>query len=244
MSVVTQDPAEGAFQKYCTARVEAVAKIPDSLAFDNAVVLPLAISTAAVGLYTKNQLHLDLPRSSPPSTSGKTLLVWGGSSSVGVVVIQLARASGYRVITTCSPRNEAYVKALGAETVFDYSSSTIVNDISSTVQCDSLDLVGAYNCIASKPTATACSQIVAACKSCPSNTHRVASVPPAPDQSTEGAELVLLGPAATMFFDERKHVAEYIWQDYLPKALANGSFRAEPPPLLAGSGLESVSAPT
>jgi NADPH:quinone reductase-like Zn-dependent oxidoreductase len=46
--------------------------------------------------------------------TGQTVLVWGGSTSVGSNAIQLAVAAGYEVITMSSPRNFEYVTPLGA----------------------------------------------------------------------------------------------------------------------------------
>jgi len=49
------------------------------------------------------------------------LFVYGGSSSVGQYAIQLAKLSGYKVVTTASKRNHELVKSLGADLVFDVS---------------------------------------------------------------------------------------------------------------------------
>lgn len=242
MGVVSQNHAEGAFQEYTVALAPAVCRIPEAVSLEEAVVLPLAISTAAVGMYMKNQLNLPLPQyQSLPKLSNKVLLVWGGSSSVGAVVIQMAVASGIRVATTCSPRNNAFVKSLGAEYTFNHSSTTVSKDIITTLKEAQLDLVGAYNTIANKPAGTICGQVVVAFADSPSNTKRVASVPPAPDTLPDGVELVLLGPAATMFTDpSRKDVAHYIWQEYCPKALETGLLKAVPEPLIVGEGLHYV----
>jgi NADPH:quinone reductase-like Zn-dependent oxidoreductase len=69
-----------------------------------------------------------MPTASPQPT-GQTLLVWGGSTSVGSNAIQLALAAGYEVITTASPKNFDYVRRLGATKVFDYRSKTVVEDV-------------------------------------------------------------------------------------------------------------------
>jgi NADPH:quinone reductase-like Zn-dependent oxidoreductase len=45
-------------------------------------------------------------------------------------VIQLAAASGLDVITTASPRNFDLLKSFGAQHVFDYTSPTVIEDIS------------------------------------------------------------------------------------------------------------------
>jgi NADPH:quinone reductase-like Zn-dependent oxidoreductase len=102
--------------------------IPSFMSYGKACVLPLCLSIAACGLFQKDFLALPYPIVSP-KPSGKTLLVWGGSTSVGSNAIQLAVAVGHEVITTALPQNFDYVRRLGAVEVFDYRSKMIVKDI-------------------------------------------------------------------------------------------------------------------
>jgi NADPH:quinone reductase-like Zn-dependent oxidoreductase len=98
------------------------------MSYEQAVVLPLAVTTAACGLYQPQ--HLALPTPSKDATRlGKTVLVWGAASSVGCVAVQLANASGFDVIATASKRNFEFVKSMGAKAVFDYSSSSVGDDL-------------------------------------------------------------------------------------------------------------------
>lgn len=103
------------------------------MSYEEASVLPLGMSTAACALFQTKQLSLQYPSAKPTST-GKTLLVWGGSTSVGCNAIQLAVAAGYEVFTTASPKNFDYVKSLGAARAFDYNSKTVIPDITSALQ--------------------------------------------------------------------------------------------------------------
>ncbi|RHZ62473.1 zinc-binding alcohol dehydrogenase family protein [Aspergillus thermomutatus] len=112
--------AHAAYQFYSLAIEGLTASIPADISFEQAVVLPLAISTATAGLYLPEYLGLPLP-SLNPGSSGKTLLIWGGASSVGATAIQLAIASGLQVIDTASSSNSGFVTSLGAE-VFDRQS--------------------------------------------------------------------------------------------------------------------------
>lgn len=48
------------------------------------------------------------------------LLIWAGSTGVGMYAIKLAALAGYRVVTTCSPHNFDLVRSLGASAAFDY----------------------------------------------------------------------------------------------------------------------------
>lgn len=237
MAVVTENPAEGAFQLYTIANKEAVSPLPDSLALKDASVLPLAVSTATVALYTPKQLALPLPTVSP-EPKNQVLLVWGGSSSVGGMGIQFGKLSGYKVAATCSPRNNDYVKSLGADFVFDYSSPSVVEDIVNGLQGQ--EVVGIFNAIGGEQSGIACNGVMSQVKT-PSSRRHVATVPPLPSSIPDGVTVEALGSAATMFFDDRKKTAAYIWQEFLPQALEKGVLKAVPEPLIVGTGLEKVS---
>ncbi len=45
--------------------------------------------------------------------------MYGGSSSVGLFQVQIAKAAGYRVVATASEENHALVKEYGADEVVD-----------------------------------------------------------------------------------------------------------------------------
>ena len=134
--------AHAGFQKYTVVEAVATARLPDSISYSAACALPLSLDTAAHGLYGKEHLSLPLPSNSPENT-GKTVLVWGGSSSVGAAAVQLAVASGLSVISTASPRNFAFVKKLGATDVYDYNKSSVVADMVSLL--GGKEFVGAYD---------------------------------------------------------------------------------------------------
>jgi len=124
--------AYGVYQRYCLLAVEATVLVPDTYSFDEAATLPLAYWTAAVGLYSCLQIPIPLSTADKPMPKvepGETLLVWGGSSSVGALAVQLGVISGFRVISTASPRNFEFVKSLGAEKVLDYHDADIVDQI-------------------------------------------------------------------------------------------------------------------
>ncbi|KAK4497304.1 hypothetical protein PRZ48_011754 [Zasmidium cellare] len=111
------NPEDGAFGEYCVAKGDLLVKIPDSLSFEDASTFPLGVSTVGQGLFQK-ALKLNLPTN--PTKSGETVLIYGGSSATGSLAIQFAKVAGYRVITTCSPHNNDFVKGLGVDAVYDY----------------------------------------------------------------------------------------------------------------------------
>jgi hypothetical protein len=64
------------------------------MAYEKAVVLPLAVMAASWGVFQKSFLGLKYPSIEAPKATGKALLIFGGSTSVGCNAIQLAVAAG------------------------------------------------------------------------------------------------------------------------------------------------------
>lgn len=99
---------------------------PSNLTDEEASTLGIAITTIGQGLY--QQLGLALPTS--PTADKKTpILIYGGSTAMGITGIQFAALSGYTVITTASPHNHEYLRSLGATHVLDYHSPTAPAEI-------------------------------------------------------------------------------------------------------------------
>ena len=144
LSLVTGRSENAAFQNYSAVPALLCAPIPDNMSYESASVLPLSISTAAAGLFQDDYLGLPLPVHDPKPT-GKTVLIWGGSSSVGSSAIQLAVAAGVDVVTTASKRNHNYVSQLGAKSAYDQTSDSLVDDIVSALK--GKDLIGVYDAI-------------------------------------------------------------------------------------------------
>lgn len=77
--------------------------------------------------------------------------VWGGSSSVGCSVIQMAVASGYDVVAITGKRNHELCKSSGASSVFHHADSDVINTVTNALK--DKELVGAYDCIGDPETA-------------------------------------------------------------------------------------------
>lgn len=146
--LVTGDARNGGFQLYSVASSKITAILPDSITYAAGSVLPLATDTALVGLISSGGKGLGLPAPSlDPKPSGKTIVVWGGSSSVGTLTIQLAVAAGAKVIATAGSHNFDFVKEVGATEVIDYKKSTVVDDVVQAVKSGGGDFVGVYDAI-------------------------------------------------------------------------------------------------
>ncbi|KAI0760989.1 GroES-like protein [Trametes elegans] len=111
------------FQQYTLVRARFAAKLPESLTFDQGGALPLAITTAAVGLYHEaggTEFTAPWTEGGKGKYAGTPIAVIGGSSVVGSLAIQWSRLSGFSpIITTASLKNAPLLKSFGATHVLD-----------------------------------------------------------------------------------------------------------------------------
>lgn len=75
----------------------------------------------------------------------KQFLVQGGSTSVGLFAVQLAKVVGYKVIATCSPRSDDLVKSFGADVTVDYHD--VEAAISKIKEVSGGGVVGGVECV-------------------------------------------------------------------------------------------------
>ncbi|MGZ9810375.1 zinc-binding alcohol dehydrogenase family protein [Pseudoroseicyclus sp. H15] len=250
--------AEGAFQSHVLVLAHMAAKIPDSLAFEAAAVLPLGLSTAASGLFLDDQLGL-APPGPVAQDRGQSLLIWGGSTSVGSNAIQLARLAGYRVVTTASPRNFDYVRGLGAAEVVDHAPPDALDAVSQALTGHKV--AGA---LAIGPgSGRACIRAMALCEGRPKVAMAtfpldIDALPERPGTGTAMTRLLpqmLVGGGGLWLQARRagvktssiwgtalmdKPLSRLLYGELLPRWLADGSFTAAPPPLVTGHGLEAI----
>ncbi|WBO23819.1 zinc-binding alcohol dehydrogenase family protein [Sphingomonas abietis] len=252
--------AEGAYQTRVVLQEHVTSRIPDALSFEAACVLPLAIATASAALFQQDFLAMR-PPSDGAAPTGATLLVWGGSTSVGCNAIQLAVAAGYDVIATASPRNHDYLGKLGARLVFDRNDPNAVASIIKALQ-------GRRTCGAiaiGSGSTRACIDIVAASE----GERFVAMVTPPTSfdavPAGRGRWRTLLPVLVSMVIGNvrlairarRKGVrTKFVWggspvgnevgpmvfEAFLPTALAEGRYQAAPRAEIVGDGLEAIPA--
>lgn len=250
--------AEGAFQNYVILRQDAATTMPASMRFEQAAVLPLALATAACGLFLEDQLGLQAPGAEGRAPTGKTVLIWGGSTSVGSCAIQLAVAAGYEVVTTASSRNFDYVRGLGASLVFDYNDATVTDAMVQALR--TRDMAGAL--AISAGSGRQCIDVLSRCQG-----RRIVAMASAPLSIDDAPltrqfawKLTRLPRLAVGFLGlaiqaRRRGVAtrsiwgtalfkgtlgKRIFQDFVEPALASGRFVAAPPPVVAGHSLEAI----
>jgi len=102
--------AGGGYAEYCVAPVGQCLPVPRGWSDVQAASLPETVFTVWSNVFDRGRLQ-----------SGETLLVQGGSSGIGVTAIQMAKATGARVMVTAgSDEKCAACLALGADHAINY----------------------------------------------------------------------------------------------------------------------------
>ncbi|KAH8112258.1 chaperonin 10-like protein [Phellopilus nigrolimitatus] len=118
----TKDNKYGAYAQYSVAPASTTFPIPESTSYEEASTLPLAVMTAAIGLFKR----LAIPEppfpaitSSAHTTEQKGIIINGASSSVGAFAVQLAKRAGLFVVGVAGSSKD-YAKSVGADVIVDY----------------------------------------------------------------------------------------------------------------------------
>lgn len=109
--------ANGSLAQYVAVDKGHAAKLPEGVNVDDAASLGI------VGLTEMQSLR-------PNVKSGDKVFINGGSGGTGVYGLQIAKALGCHVTTTCSTPNVEFCKSLGADEVIDYKSADVVKELS------------------------------------------------------------------------------------------------------------------
>jgi NADPH2:quinone reductase len=114
---VTALVSGGGYAEYCVAHETHALPIPAGLTAVEAAAVPETFLTVWHNVFERGGLK-----------AGETLLVHGGSSGIGTVAIQLAKAFGARVITTAGSVEKCDAcRRLGADVAIDYKTEDFVS---------------------------------------------------------------------------------------------------------------------
>ena len=102
---------QGGFAEYVSVPERLLARKPGNLSYEQAAAVPIAATTALLGLR-------DVARIEP----GQKVLINGASGGVGTFAVQIARALGARADAVCSLPNADLARSIGADDVIDYTS--------------------------------------------------------------------------------------------------------------------------
>jgi NADPH2:quinone reductase len=121
----------GGYAQYCPAHESHALPIPAGLTMVEAAAIPETFLTVWHNAFERGGLK-----------AGETLLVHGGSSGIGTVAIQLAKALGARVITTAGSTEKcAACRQLGADVAVNYRTEDFVAATKSATGGKGADLI-------------------------------------------------------------------------------------------------------
>ncbi|GAA6002797.1 hypothetical protein JCM10207_007687 [Rhodosporidiobolus poonsookiae] len=233
---------EGSFAEYIKTEASLVWRVADSVSFEEAAASGgIAPWTAIQALFFR--LGLNTPQN--PTDSKEPVLVWGGSTSVGLYAIQLLKLAGYTVISTASEKNFELLKEFGASAVYSYSDSETPKKIAS----DYPTLSKALDTISEKGTTVSIAEAISAAAG---KGHVITLLPPKDEKlkEFEGVKVeptlvyTVLGKAFSMGVEfpempeDKKAIEEWL-AGPLPSLLASGKLRSNPL-LKRDGGLEGI----
>ncbi|KAK3983777.1 hypothetical protein QBC44DRAFT_49898 [Cladorrhinum sp. PSN332] len=117
----------GSLAEYVPVSAEIVSKVPEGVAADDAACLGVVGETTYQGIQ-------------PFVKEGDKVFINGGSGGTGTFSIQVAKALGCHVATTCSTGKIDLVKSLGADEVLDYTKTDVIGELKKKGQVFSLVL--------------------------------------------------------------------------------------------------------
>ncbi len=100
----------GGYAQYAVVSTAFVARKPANATFEEAAGIPLVAITAWKAL-------IDVADVQP----GQRVLVHGGAGGVGSAAVQIAKHRGAYVVATASPRNNGFLRSIGADEIIDYN---------------------------------------------------------------------------------------------------------------------------
>jgi NADPH:quinone reductase-like Zn-dependent oxidoreductase len=239
INLVSGRPQDGAFALFTVIPADKTAILPDNISFTDGVVVPFALEAAVCALSLKEPgvampgvftpaLGLPYPSlESPAPSSGKTLVVYGGSSSVGSMATQLATAAGIHVISIAGAHNFDFSKRCGAAHVFDHKDPLVADKVIKAVGKSGKAFIGIFDAIASAETYAHDLAILAKLGG-----GHLACVHPPPDNVPANVK-------AGMIFAVND-IATPVWKEYVTPALHAGKLQCLPPPSVVGKGLERI----
>jgi NADPH2:quinone reductase len=108
--------AGGGYAQYCIAQDAQAMAVPQALSMNEAGAIPETLMTVWHNVFERGALQ-----------PGETLLIHGGSSGIGTMAIQLAKAFGSKVIVTVGSQAKADAcLKLGADAAINYKTQDFV----------------------------------------------------------------------------------------------------------------------
>src|SRR3954464_14869937 len=123
--------AGGGYAQYCIAQDAQAMTVPPALSMLEAGAIPETLMTVGHNVFERGALK-----------PGETLLIHGGSSGIGTMAIQIAKAFGSKVIVTVGSQNKAAAcLKLGADRAINYKTEDFVAEVKAATDGAGADVI-------------------------------------------------------------------------------------------------------
>lgn len=121
----------GGFGTHAIVKVEKLMPLPDAFSFEHAAAFVMTYGTSQHALVDRAALK-----------AGETVLVLGAAGGVGTSAIQIAKASGARVIAAASTDEKcALCKTIGADATINYSTENLRDAVKALTNGQGVDVI-------------------------------------------------------------------------------------------------------
>ncbi len=121
----------GGYAEYCVADADLCLPIPKEISFIQAAGIPEAFFTVWSNLFDLAQIK-----------GGDSLLVHGGSSGIGTIAIQMAKAFAIKVFITAGSQEKCdFCLQLGADAAINYQQQDFVSEIKQLTDNQGVDVI-------------------------------------------------------------------------------------------------------
>ncbi|KAH7330514.1 chaperonin 10-like protein [Rhexocercosporidium sp. MPI-PUGE-AT-0058] len=110
-------PGYSTFQEYFLMDENITFKKPENISREQAATLGVGLLTACLGLVSGADVEFE---STGEKVGEEWVLILGAAGSVGQYAVQIAKLGGFRVLGSCSPTNDEFLKSIGADATFNY----------------------------------------------------------------------------------------------------------------------------
>lgn len=163
-------------------------------------------------------------------------MIWGGASSVGSDVVQVAKSLGFITYVTASSAHHEYLKTLGADKLFDYKSVDVVAQIIKAAKDDGVKIKTGYDAVGKQLKDVL--EVLTRAKG--EGIAKLASAPTLSDKSPQADEVENVFVASLTDQAKLEEFAHFVFRLWLKEKLAKGEFVPRPKIQVVGKGLESL----
>ncbi|XP_014234289.1 reticulon-4-interacting protein 1 homolog, mitochondrial-like [Trichogramma pretiosum] len=121
----------GTMAEYIAVPENRVSKMPKILPYEAAASLPYSGCIAWHTIVNCSTIEIG-------NAHGKRVLVYGGSTPVGCILIQLVKVWGGYVVTICKPQAASVIKALGADEIILFNDTDIFKQLETRDKFDAI----------------------------------------------------------------------------------------------------------